>query len=217
MFEHIEAVIFDFDGTLVNLLIDFRRMREEIIELVGRYLELRKKFLKLYVLELIEEVYKRIGKESPGKAKEFLQRALGIVREIELEAAEEAALLPGIEEAFENLKKNGLKIGIITRNCSEAVKLILDRTDLVYDVLLTRDEVNKVKPHPAHLREALRRLGTKPENTIMVGDHPLDIVAGKRVGLKTVAVLTGSAGRKDLEGVGADLILNKASELARYL
>jgi len=47
----------------------------------------------------------------------------------------------------------------------------------------------------------------------MVGDHPIDILAGKRVGMKTIGVLTGRTKREEFEKAGADYILRDASEI----
>ena len=47
----------------------------------------------------------------------------------------------------------------------------------------------------------------------MVGDHIIDIQAGKKVGMKTVGVLTGRINREEFEKAGADYILRDVSEI----
>jgi phosphoglycolate phosphatase len=51
----------------------------------------------------------------------------------------------------------------------------------------------------------------------MVGDHPIDIHAGKRVGMKTIGVLTGRTQREEFEKAGADYILREATEICNLL
>jgi len=52
---------------------------------------------------------------------------------------------------------------------------------------------------------------------IMVGDHPLDIQTGKRVGARTIGVLTGRTKREEFEQAGADFILREAPEVCGFV
>lgn len=72
------------------------------------------------------------------------------------------------------------------------------------------------KPNPYLFEEAIRRLGTKPEETLVIGDRlDTDILGGVRVGCKTVLVLSGVSQRKDLSNwePKPDLVLNTIMEL----
>jgi len=51
----------------------------------------------------------------------------------------------------------------------------------------------------------------------MVGDHAMDISAGKAMGMFTIGVLTGAGTRETLTAAGADLIVESVRELARML
>ena len=88
--------------------------------------------------------------------------------------------------------------------------------DFAYDVLLTRDDVEKVKPDPQHLLDALSMLDSEPEKALMVGDHMMDILAGKRAGTRTAAVLTLRS-REDFEEAAPDLILEGVAGLLEIL
>jgi len=76
--------------------------------------------------------------------------------------------------------------------------------------------VEKVKPDPQHLLDALSLLGGEPNKALMIGDHPMDILAGKRAGMKTAAVLT-SKSFEDFEEVAPDMVLPGVAELLRML
>ncbi len=54
--------------------------------------------------------------------------------------------------------------------------------------IVSGDDVNNHKPHPEPLLLALKGLQVKPENSIMVGDNVVDIVAGKQAGTYTIGV-----------------------------
>ena len=57
------------------------------------------------------------------------------------------------------------------------------------DVVVHRDMVTQVKPDPEALLLAAKKLGVSPEACVMVGDLPLDVMAARNAGMKSVAVL----------------------------
>lgn len=65
------------------------------------------------------------------------------------------------------------------------------------------------KPYPTMFKEAVRRLGTRPEDTLMVGDRlETDIEGAAAAGLKTALVLTGVSGREDIGTLSPDYVLD---------
>jgi phosphoglycolate phosphatase len=118
---------------------------------------------------------------------------------------------------FGELRTRGIKTGILTRNCTEAVRTIFPDILAYSDAVVTRDDTEKVKPHPDHLLAVLSSLREDPERTAMVGDHPMDMILGKRVGAFAVGVLTGYSGADALRGAGADLILKEAAHIMGHL
>jgi phosphoglycolate phosphatase len=209
--QNVKAIIFDFDGTLAVLNIDFNVMREQVSELMKHYGVGEELIEERYLLEMIDEVYQILWKKNPSSAEEFYKEAHQILHEVEMRAAEEGRLLPGTEKALKNLREKEIKVGIITRNCEDAVRKIFPNIDEFCDVFISRNSVKKVKPHPDHLSSAMKALNVSGEEMVMIGDHTIDIQAGKRVGMKTIGVLTGRTKREEFEKAGADYILKDVS------
>ncbi len=211
-----KAMVFDFDGTLAVLTIDFGLMRRRVLEWMKAYGIGEERIHEKYLLEIIEEVRHLMVEEKRAKeAETFFDGAHHILKEVELEAAAGGKLIPGSKGVLLSLREKGVKVGIVTRNCEDAVRRVFPDMDAYCDVFVSRDGVRKVKPHPDHLTSVMKALRVSGAEAVMVGDHVLDILAGKKVGMKTVGVLTGYIKREEFEKAGADYILSSVSEIYR--
>jgi phosphoglycolate phosphatase len=209
----VNAVVFDFDGTLAVLNIDFSLMKERVFGLMRAYGIKPETIQEKYLLEITDEAYQALRSKNPSDAEKFYRESHDILHEVEMKAAEEGRLIPGAEATLKKLRKKGIKIGIITRNCEDAVREVFPSINDFCDVFVSRNSVKKVKPHPDHLTYAMKRLKTSGEEAVMVGDHIIDVQAGRSVGMKTVGVLTGRTKKEEFEREGADYILRDASEV----
>jgi len=212
-----KAIIFDFDGTLAVLNIDFSLMREQVFDLVSRYGIEEKTIQEKYLLEIIDEVYHILCKKSLSSAEAFYRQSHRILHEVEMEAAEKGRLIPGTEVTLKGLRKKGMKVGIITRNCEEAVRKVFPDIDDFCDIFVSRNSVKKVKPHPDHLTYVMKSLKISGEESVMVGDHVIDIQAGKRAGMESIGVLTGRTKKEEFEKAGADYVLKDVTEVSRLI
>lgn len=209
----IKAVVFDFDGTLAKLNIDFSLMREAVLELTAGYNVSIEGLNKLFVLEMIEAGSELISINNPGNEADYTQRANRLISTIEIEAAKRGELVEGVRQMLADLNVRNIKVGVVTRNCQEAVREIFPDIESFCKAVITREFASNVKPHPEHLIIALQKLDSAPEHSVMVGDHPMDIIVGKKIGVYTVGVLTGYSGADVLREAGADLIIDSAAEI----
>ena len=209
----IRTVVFDFDGTLAKLNIDFARMRAEIQALISSYNVGQACRPADYVLETIDNTEMLLRKHSRKKAEAFRVKATDIIETIETEAAMAGNLFPSSKDLLVRLASFGIAVGIITRNCEKALTTVFPDISIYCSVVLCRNGVQRVKPHPEHLDTALRVLNGTPGTTLMVGDHPLDILCGRNAGTYTAGVLTGRSTKLEFLNAGADLILAQAADI----
>ncbi len=214
---NITTILFDFDGTLATLNIDFPLMREKIAALIEEYNIGSDGYRNLYALEMIEAVQETVSRSRLTDGDNFKKRALALVRDMEIKAAKRGGLIEGVEAMLKGLNERKLKTGIVTRNCLDAVRGVFPDVHDYCGAVITREFTEKVKPHPDHIRVALRSLDTLPRDAAMVGDHPMDMTVGKEVGTFNVGVLTGYSEEAPLFEAGADIVIESAATLLDHI
>ncbi len=182
----LKGVLLDFDGTLVDLPVDWDRLREEISRLFAAHGTVRE-FRPLYasVAEAFEELEAR-GAAAAMRA--GLRRRLNrLMTDAELAAADAAVALPGSRELLEVLRDRGLKTMIQTTNSVRAVQQVWERLQLpAVDAIVGRESARRPKPHPQGVRRALRALGLRGPEAVVVGDGEFDVILGRAIGATTV-------------------------------
>jgi HAD superfamily hydrolase (TIGR01450 family) len=70
------------------------------------------------------------------------------------------------------------------------------------------------KPQPIMYELAMEQMGASPETTAAIGDRcDTDILGGKKAGITTICVLSGSSNRQEAEQFEADMIFNDLAQL----
>jgi phosphoglycolate phosphatase len=156
-------------------------------------------------LEIIKRIAPDIDEEALIKVDESRRRMV-----------EETSLLDtdypisGLERLLENLKKENIKLAILTlRKERSDVQRQLEKFLLLHyfdRIVVTEEKYNG-------LMEILDEFGVKAEDTILVGDTEDDIKAGYKAGVATVGVLSGLSGRSVLEKENPSLILDDITKL----
>ena len=208
-----KAVIFDLDGTLIDSKIDFRKMKRRNIRLLeasGVEQGLLTEEMLNYDIErrAIEDL--RTKGVSEEEIQRVFQKVAKIMSEIELEAIEDVKLLDCVVKTLEKLKRLGLKTGIITRSCREYANRILEKFKLerLIDAVAARDDVLKPKPDPEHPRYLMEILGVKPSETVLIGDHPMDALCAKNVGMRFFLIPKRNTNFKAFEEYSHEILWN---------
>jgi histidinol-phosphate phosphatase family protein len=149
----------------------------------------------------------------------FLDRDGTIIKQIELmHSIDELRLLPGAARAINSLNQSGFLVIIVTNQPVVARGIIGPKeVDSIHAVLIERlngkgAKIDGVyfcphhpeatmpkyrlrcrcrKPEPGMILKGLKKLNINPKKSFMVGDALIDVVAGKKAGLKTILVKTG--------------------------
>lgn len=194
--------MFDVDGVLVDVACLLEPFYEACDELGVPRLSEQDFYGKLVGHRPRQRIQELLGLD-PDTAGKLYER----FREKYKEAAGDCPLLPGAKRVLETLEEQGCGIGIVTTKARDTATRILDSHGLPYHVLVTAEDVERVKPDPEPVLKALDALGVRPEEAVMVGDHEYDVRAANSAGVLPVGVLTGVGTRQVLEQAGAKIII----------
>jgi putative hydrolase of the HAD superfamily len=231
-----KAVLFDFDGTLVTLEIDFPLMRKRVNETIAAFGVPAHILTAPFSWERIEQAANWLAQFDLERAKELERRAKAIITGMEDEAAKIAEPSPDVQPTLQALKAKGFKLALVTRNSMKAVQTVLKRHPLPFDAIVTRDHIKMLKPNPEHLLFALRQLGVydpcgNPKHLALrtphfalvrwhcafVGDHPADVQAALRAGLMPIGIARNDEMERALRNAGAFVVVRRISELVHWL
>ena len=111
------------------------------------------------------------------------------------------------------------RLAVVTTRGREDAEAFLEQHDLheSFDVVVTREDTWRLKPHPAPIRQAAEALGVSVERCAMVGDTTVDVRSARRAGAKAIAVTCGFGRRGELERAGADIVLERVSDISSVL
>lgn len=210
----VDAVVFDLDGTLVETNIDFPLMKREMIALAVSVGMDPDPLVSRDILAIVDLAVEHLRFQGmPDLAAHTRARAMAILQEIELRHADRAEEIPFARELVGILKERGIRIGIATRNCRAASEISLAFAGIVPDAMVCREDTSRHKPYPDQLQLVLEALAARPERSIMVGDHLMDITSGKAAGMSTIGFLREHRDECFFDGVAPDLVVRSLREV----
>lgn len=222
--EHVQAVAFDLDGTLVNSIPDLAAAANAMrLELGLDALPVEQ--VQSYVGDGIGAlVHRALTASARGEADAAAwEQGFGIfVRHYAKHIANATRPYPETEAGLGLLKSLGIPLAVVT-NKSEmlAVKLLKDlQLDHYFSLVVGGDTLANRKPHPEPLLWAAEILGVQPENMLMVGDSENDILAAKAAKCPSVGVSFGYGDMVELsqhEATKPDWLISSLPEIYEHL
>ncbi|HBE44693.1 MAG TPA: hypothetical protein DDW17_04365 [Deltaproteobacteria bacterium] len=215
-----KAILFDFDGTIVDSIRLFYEVGKEISMKMGLHEPNEEKVHE--IIEFGKSPWDAFIPEDIDDRQKIIEKGKKIADEIFLETYEKNCnIFHDVPEVLKTLHERGLKTGIITGNKPKLrgtarrlfAKNGLDMEEL-FDIALAYPYKNlRPKPFPDYLLKACEKLSLAPWECVYVGDSITDIQAGKAAKMATAGVLTGVSTQEDLFREAADLIIKNLSGL----
>jgi HAD superfamily hydrolase (TIGR01549 family) len=205
----VEAILFDWDGTLVDSLGAFHRANARVMDAFGLPFD-EAVYRRNYVPDW-RLMYVRLG--IPGdridEANELWHATFA--------AGTDIVAFDGVADALRALRDDGAQLGIVTAGDRSIVVPQLERTGLA-ELLPTRvfgDDLPVHKPDPAPMRLALQMLDLedRPEAAAYVGDAPTDMRMAAAAGSRPIGITSVLGDPDELRAAGA---LEIASSVAAW-
>ena len=179
----IKNILFDLDGTLLdtNELI-IQSFQHTYQKHLGKYVD------KEEIIKSFGEILKVTLDRECGEASE---EAIETYRGFQVGNFEKLiAIHIGVKEVVKELHSKGYKLGVVTSRLNDSAIRGLKHFGLMdyFQSIIGADDTHLHKPDPTPAFMALKELGGKPEETLLVGDSPFDILCGKNAGITSVAV-----------------------------
>ena len=217
---HVESVLFDLDGTLIDSVPVYFRMMETILRTIGLPPAPRS-VGTAFMIRGMSALTELIPPEMQGRKDEIIREFIVVGKKVAKNIFhDEVEVFHGVPELFSLLMGLKIPIGIVTSTEKENIerKLApLDRKGIkqCLGAVVGIEDAPRRKPAPDPLFECSRRLSVDPGKCIYVGDSHVDIVAGNAAGMVTVGVLTGLDDLERLEEEGPAMILDSVNDLKR--
>jgi HAD superfamily hydrolase (TIGR01549 family) len=174
----LKGVIFDLDGTIVEVPYDWRRIRARLgtqgDSIIG-YLN---------------------GLPEPEKSLKWQ-----VLKRYEDRATRRARLRRGVRPLLDCLAGAGVKTALVSNNSLDNVEFMLRRFRLTFDLVLSRDS-GCWKPSGAPFVYVLKHLRLARRDTAVVGDSRFDVLAASEAGIRRVFLLVPGG----LSGAGRDVV-----------
>ena len=165
--KNIDLIIFDMDGTLFTSNVNWKSVKEK---------------LNVKNTTILEKLYNGSDVDKDG---------LRYLEDLEEKSTNAAETVPGSLDFIDEIKRKGINTSLVTNNSRRNAEYLLNKFDISFDMLITRDE-NMWKPSPDAFKYSMKMFGVIPENTISIGDSDLDISASVKSEISDIYIIRNS-------------------------
>ena len=210
---NIKLVIFDLDGTLLDAYQPIIRSFNFTMRSVGA----RQRSART--------IRRAVGWGDENLLRPFvktedLPQALFTYRKHHAKALMKGAhLFPRAGLLLAQLKKKGYTLAVASNRPTRFSRILIRRLGIkkYFDFVLCADKLRQGKPHPEIIISLMRKASCNQTQTLYVGDMVIDAQAGRRAGVRVIAVATGSSTRQELKKEKPFLIVRKIADLLKIL
>ena len=211
-----KAVLFDMDGTVLDTVGDLTDAINVSLEKFG------------FPARSQEEVKSFLGKGPAhfvncavpeGTDEKTRQQVLAFYEPYyDSHCQIKTAPYPGVLELLKTLKARSVKLAVISNKQEPAVKALAEQHfDGLLELSVGTSPRIRCKPDPSAVLAALAELGVEKSETLYVGDMDVDLNTARNAGIDCVGVSWGFLGRKKLEALGAEHIVDNTEQLLEFI
>lgn len=209
----VKLIIFDLDGTLIDAYPAIIKSFNYTMDKLG------------YSQQPGLVIRRAVGLGDKGLLAPFIaaqdaDRAVALYRRDQRRSlAKYSRVFNGVYRLLAQLKSRGYNLAVASNRPTEFSLILLRhlKLDKYFDYVLCADKLTAGKPHPEILIKILRKFKIKNTEAVYAGDMVIDAQAGRRAGIKTIIVTTGSSSLAQIKQEKPCLIIRKISELPRFL
>ena len=129
------------------------------------------------------------------------------------------SLYPDTLDMLSKLDDKGFQMGLVSNIGKKALNAAMDRLALSdrLAVIVSRDDVEQLKPHAGGLLQAATALAVQPKHAIFIGDSRKDVVAARNAGMLAGFITGGEDSRDAIREAPADIEISCLGELPTRL
>jgi phosphoglycolate phosphatase len=217
-FKEVEATLFDLEGTLVDFQWNLTEAVQEVFEMLRTSGFPMERIQSKKYSTLMKEAM-RVALEL-GRSSDQIREKIGtIYDQYDEDALTRWTLRPRARDFLSAIKGKGVKTGLVSNVGKKALEKALQKTNILqfFDVIISRNDVQNLKPSGEGIDLALNRLQVTEEKSLFIGDSLDDIHAAKEAGLRVIIILGGENPKPDLLSANPGLLVNGFAELLAYL
>lgn len=210
-----KAVLFDFDGTLVNSAPGIVKTMEQTFLQMGVSIPTEAAMRATIGLPL-RTALQQLGHLSEMDA----DRAADIYRELfPTFEVNYVTVFPLVLETLGRLRELGIRMAIVTSRDTTSLDLIMNRRGMAtfFETRVTGAGGLAPKPAPDMVQALLNRMELTADEALVVGDTTFDIEMGNSAGCRTVAVTYGNHSRDMLQEARPSFMIDKMEELTNLI
>ncbi len=225
------AIIFDFDGTILDVREPLERSIKEVLEEIGITTDMDTTIQEIgALLETIQgyplpkvllesyEIFKYITVLKDLSYFKKLRIAIKIFSKY-LEYSKDAPLFPAVKPLLDRFKKI-FDLFIVSHNKTETIIEHLENEGInnFFKGIYGSDKIPVQKPDPMALQPPLETYDKrKRDEFVMIGDMPSDIIAGREAGFWTIGVTSGVSHKEILAEQHPDLLIESLDDLFKLV
>lgn len=198
----IKAIIFDFDGVLSSFVVRLgwpliqsvrmvkpditeKQISESSLEVFSMLTTLDKKPKNTSLAKFSFQMGKKMGMTN-------FQAFKFIFTTVIMYTKSRMNIVPtiGVRKVLQELLAQDYKVILLTNTSRKVIKKASEKIPEIkeFDLVLTRDDIDKIKPNASGFLKALELMNLKASEVLSIGDQASDIIASKKAGIKTIAV-----------------------------